>query len=107
MLTGKHPYGEKYETAASPTSFARLTYTPAYEHNPLVPVWLDGALKKALQLDPRRRYDALSEWIGDMKTPNPRLMSDRALPLAERDPVLLWQGISAVLLVALVLSWVL
>lgn len=107
MLTGKHPYGEKYETAASPTSFARLTYTPAYEHNPLVPVWLDGALKKALQLDPRRRYDALSEWIGDMKTPNPRLMPDRSLPLAERDPVLLWQGVSAVLLVALIVSLVL
>lgn len=107
MLTGKHPYGEKYASAASPTSFARLKYTPAYQHNPMVPVWLDGALKKALQLDPRRRYDSFSEWIQDLKVPNPRLMPDKALPLAERNPVALWQGISAALLLALIVSLVL
>ena len=107
MLTGKHPYGEKYESAASPASFARLRYVPAYEHNPLVPVWLDGALRKALQLDPRRRYESFSEWVGDLKTPNPRLMPDQSLPLAERNPVVLWQGVSAILLVALIVSLVL
>lgn len=107
MLTGKHPYGEKYECAASPISFARLKYTPSYQHNPMVPVWLDGALKKALQLEQRRRYDAFSEWLADMKTPNPRLMPGRSMPLAQRDPLLLWQGVSAVLLVALIVSLVL
>jgi len=107
MLTGQHPYGEKYESAASPTSFARLKYTPAFEHNPLVPVWLDGALRKALQLDPRRRYESFSEWVRDLKTPNPRLMPDQSLPLAERNPVALWQGVSAILLVVLVVSLIL
>ncbi|WP_020409366.1 bifunctional protein-serine/threonine kinase/phosphatase [Hahella ganghwensis] len=97
MLTGELPYGEGYEKAASPAAFARLTYTPAYHYNPLIPVWMDGALKKALQLDPRRRYESFSEWLHDMKHPNARLMPDHALPLIERNPLRFWKISAGVL----------
>ncbi|OZG71937.1 serine/threonine protein kinase [Hahella sp. CCB-MM4] len=109
MLTGELPYGEAYEKAASPTAFARLKYTPAYHYNPLVPVWMDGALKKALQLDPRRRYESFSEWLHDMKRPNSRLMPEHALPLVERNPLVFWK-ITALTLMAtqlLTLWWIL
>ncbi|MBU6951874.1 bifunctional protein-serine/threonine kinase/phosphatase [Hahella sp. HN01] len=98
MLTGHLPYGEAYEKAASPTALAKLKYTPAYHHNPMVPVWMDGALKKALQLDPRRRYDSFSEWLQDMTHPNSRLMPDNALPIIERNPLAFWRTLSGILL---------
>ncbi len=98
MLTGKLPYGEAYDQASSPTAFARLKYTPAYHHNPLIPVWLDGALRKALQLDPRRRYDSFSEWLHDLKHPNSRLMPEQALPLVERNPLVFWKSTTCILI---------
>jgi len=99
MLTGgHHPWGDAFEDAESPGQFARLLYTPAYHHNPLVPVWIDGALRKALDLSPTRRHPALSEFLFDLKRPNPSYLRDAAdLPLLERDPLRFWKALSLVL----------
>jgi serine/threonine protein phosphatase PrpC len=97
---GQHPYGERFETADSLKDFSRLKYTPAFRHNPLVPIWIDGALRKALDLRPENRYDALSEFIADLKKPNPAFVrSARELPLIERNPLRFWQWLAAALAV--------
>ncbi len=91
MLTGKLPYGSAYSKAMDAKSFHKLKYISAMKHNPLVPYWLDKALEKALSINPAHRYEALSEWLQDLKRPNPNWLSQRAQPLIETHPDTLWK----------------
>ncbi len=107
MFTGgRHPWSDAFENAESPGQFARLHYTPAYHHNPLVPVWIDGALRKALDHSPTQRHPALSEFLFDLKRPNPAYLREAAdLPLLERDPLRFWKGLSLVLGILLAITF--
>lgn len=91
MLTGKQPFGSQYTKAMDLKSFQRLKYISAMKHNPLVPYWLDKALEKALSIYPSSRYAALSEWLQDLKRPNPEWLTPRAQPLIERHPDKVWK----------------
>ena len=101
LLTGKHPYGEALERCRSPRDFSRLEYAPSYHHDPMVPVWIDGALRRAVSLSVGRRYEALSEFVHDLRHPNARFLREGHRPLVERDPVRFWQGVAGLLAVAL------
>lgn len=92
MLTKKLPFGAAYSSAMDFKSLQKLTYISACKHNPLVPFWLDKTLEKALQIDPDRRYESLSEWLQDLKRPNPNLLTQRERPLLERDPMKFWRA---------------
>jgi len=105
MLTGgKEPYGAKWEKSTTLRDFSLLEYTPSFKHQPMVPYWMDGALKKALTIRPESRYQTLSEFLHDLKHPNPAFLEARNLPLLERDPLLFWKWLSALLAAALILS---
>jgi len=91
MLTGKLPYGANYAHAADLSSFQKLKYISAMQHNALVPYWLDKALEKALSIYPNSRYEALSEWYQDLKRPSPEWLSPRQQPLLERHPDKVWK----------------
>ena len=95
MLTGKHPYGTGSANATSLQQFRRLAYIPARRHNPLVPAWMDRAIEKALNLTPGARYEALSEWLRDLKRPNPDWLLPAERPLLERDPLKAWKILAA------------
>lgn len=97
MLCGKLPYGEAYAQARSPADFAKLSYTSMLTHNPLVPTWVDGAVRKLVSLSPEHRYRELSEFIADIKHPNAQLIDSRDRPLLERNPLAFWKGLSAAL----------
>lgn len=101
MLTHTSPYGTAFESATNLKGFMGLAYRPAYHSNPLVPLWMDSALRRATDCDPRARYSELSELVTDLQRPNPRYAEESYLPLIERNPVRLWQGISALLAAAL------
>lgn len=92
MITGHLPYGEKYERAMNLKAFQRLKYIPATKRNPLVPIWLDRALEKALNIQPAARYNSLSEFLKDLTRPNPSWLSPKEVPLLEKDPLKFWQG---------------
>jgi hypothetical protein len=62
----------------------------------MVPLWLDGALEKAVKTDSRLRYDTFSEFFFDLTHPNPGFMKYNA-PLLESNPTLFWKVISATL----------
>jgi serine/threonine protein phosphatase PrpC len=96
MLTGTRPYGSAYGKAMDLKSFQKLRYQPASRTNALVPFWLDKALEKALSINPKNRYDALSEWLQDLQRPNPRWASPGQQALLERHPEKVWQVIAAV-----------
>lgn len=95
MLTQKKPYGEAYAKAMSLKDFQKLKYRPATAFNPLVPFWLDQALKKALHILPEQRYSSLSEWLQDIKRPNPNWRPPETQPLLQRNPLRFWQALAA------------
>jgi serine/threonine protein kinase/serine/threonine protein phosphatase PrpC len=99
LLTGGHPYGDALERARTEPALNQLVYVPAYQHNPLVPIWMSAAIRKAVRVDPTQRYDELSEFLHDLSNPNPLFLNERALPLLERNPLRFWKGFSLFLLV--------
>lgn len=107
MLTGGLPYGVHAARARTRLDQRRLKYTPVLHFNRDLPAWIDGPLKKALQPDPNRRYPALSEFIYDLRHPRREFFDRPRPPLAERDPVRFWQGVSLILAVAVVIMAIL
>jgi serine/threonine protein phosphatase PrpC len=91
MLTKKLPFGSAYSGAMDYKSLQKLSYVSACSLNPLIPFWLDKTLEKALHINPERRYESLSEWLQDLKRPNPNLLTQRERPLLERDPLKFWR----------------
>ncbi|CAH0991057.1 Serine/threonine-protein kinase PknD [Sinobacterium norvegicum] len=100
MLTGEQPYQGKLEHTQSLKQFSNLKYIPAYHYNPLVPVWIDGAIKKALSISPELRYQDISEFEYDLLNPNSQFLKEVPQAWVERNPVRFWQASSAVLLVS-------
>ncbi|MDD5271924.1 MAG: bifunctional protein-serine/threonine kinase/phosphatase [Methylovulum sp.] len=100
MLNGALPYGPLPEKPDK-HNLAKLVYVPSFYHNDMVPIWLDGALKKATAINPQLRYDDLSEFIYDLGHPNPAFLNARQqLPLLERNPLWFWRGLSLLSLLA-------
>ena len=94
MLTGKLPFG-----AYSPgQTRGRPRYVSMLHYNPMVPIWMDGAVEKAVAHDPSERYAAISEFIYDLKHPNPKFVLRKPRPLLERKPVVFWRSVSIGLL---------
>ena len=79
-----------------------LRYVSAAEGARGVPDWIDGAIRTTVHPDPLKRYDALSEFLTDLNTPNPRFAHGEQAPLAMRDPTLFWKCMSAGLAVVVV-----
>jgi serine/threonine protein phosphatase PrpC len=94
MLTGRLPYGTAVARARTRARQRKLRYAPAAERG--VPDWIDGALRKAVHPDPTKRYQALSEFLHDLRHPNPVFLG-RRVPLYERNPLLFWQALSLLL----------
>lgn len=108
MLTGKRPFSDEYGKAMSIQALGRLRYVSACKYNPLIPYWLDKAIEKSVSLTPGSRYSSLSEWLTDLRRPNPQWLSPREQPLLEKKPVLFWQMVAAAgWILALVLAYVL
>lgn len=99
MLTGNLPYGDAYEKCNSLREFTSLSYVPSTYHNRLIPRWLDGALRKSVQISPTARYDSFSEFEYDLEYPNSKFLHSDELPLLERNPLLFWRAIASVLAV--------
>ncbi len=102
MLTGRLPYGGEAARARSARLQKKLRYVPALHARPLLPVWVDGALRRATHPDPRKRYEVPSELLHDLRHPNPAFADLRRVPLIERDPLLFWKGLSLLLGVAVI-----
>ena len=100
MLTGHTPYGDEYASCRTAQQFSQLTYMPSYHYNPMVPLWMDGAIQQAVQINQQLRYQHLSEFVHDLKSPNPKFLSERDwIPLVERNPIGFWRAVSLASLV--------
>ena len=99
MLTGRLPYGSRVAQARTRKAQRALRYAPASSEGRPLPVWVDRALERAVHPDPSRRYAALSEFTTDLRRPNPDFTGPARVPLAQRNPVLVWQALCLILLV--------
>lgn len=100
MLTGSLPFAEKTVKQVELKSYSEMRYIPANHPRRDLPLWVEACLRKALQPNPRYRYDALSEFLQDLTVPNTKLEASVARqPLIEKNPVVLWQVLALALLV--------
>jgi len=102
MLCGRSPYGTAVAKALSKAAQHRLVYQSMLDPKRQLPAWVDLTLKRALQPDPQKRYSELSEFIQDLRKPNPKFIEQSRAPLLERDPVRFWQGVSGILAALLI-----
>ena len=88
LLTRKYPYGE-----IEPFQHPRFTEpVPPTRYRPDIPQWLETVLLRAVAKNPAKRFEAAEEWgviLG--KGEHADMPPYRQAPLAERNPLLLWQ----------------
>ena len=102
MFTGAYPYGE-----IEPFSHPRFKRAkPLAAHRPDLPAWLDEALARATAADPEDRFGDVFEFIfalehGAIRAAPP---APRRRPLYDRNPLLVWKVVAALLAVALGVS---
>jgi serine/threonine protein phosphatase PrpC len=102
MFTGEYPYGEI--EAFSHPRFKRAT--PLTTYRPDLPAWLDEALARATAVDPEQRFGDVFEFIFALEHGAIRAApaAPRRLPLYERNPLLVWKIIAALLAIGLGVS---
>ena len=73
---------------------------------PDLPAWLEAVLARAIAVHPGERFRDMTEFAQEMETgpPRPPAAVRRPRTLYERAPVQFWQGVAALLGLALVLS---
>ncbi|MBV8104927.1 MAG: bifunctional protein-serine/threonine kinase/phosphatase [Hyphomicrobiales bacterium] len=101
-FSGEFPYGNV--DAVSPPRRDRPKDIAALR--PDLPAWLQAVLGRAIARDPTLRYRDVMEFALEMEAGPPRAPSPvrRPLTLLERAPVRFWQGVAALLGLALLLS---
>lgn len=102
MLTGSLPYGTAVSRANNKAAQRNLNYQAMIGDERQIPTWVDLAIKKAVHINPLKRYWEVSEFIYDLRHPNKTFQQQTRPPIIERNPVAFWQSISLVLLVIVV-----
>jgi serine/threonine protein kinase len=97
MLSGRLPYGAEVAKSRTVAAQKTLQYASVLHNDRDIPAWIDGVLRKAVQADPLKRYETLSEFVYDLRHPNSAFMSHTRPPLLERHPVVFWKTVSAIL----------
>jgi len=101
-FTGEFPYGNA--NATSPPRRDRPKELSALR--PDLPAWLQAALATAIAHDPGERFGDMMEFAVEMEAGPVRAPAALGRPrtLYERAPVRVWQGLAALLALALLLS---
>jgi len=101
-FTSEFPYGNP--DATSPPRRNRPTALSALR--PDLPAWLQAALGRAIAIDPTERFRDMLEFAVEMETGPARapLAVRKPRTLYERSPLLFWQGLAALLALALLFS---
>jgi hypothetical protein len=82
--------------ARTRTQQRKVPYVSALQGDRELPVWIDGALRRAVHPDPAKRYEELSEFLFDLRHPN-EAFQRTSVPLIERNPLLFWKALSFLL----------
>jgi serine/threonine protein phosphatase PrpC len=98
-FTGEFPYGNL--DATSPPRRNRSKDFCALR--PDLPAWLAASLARTIALDPAKRFHDMTEFAFEMEAGPPRAPTEIPRPrtLYERAPLQVWQGLAALLALAL------
>lgn len=80
---------------------------PLRYHRPDLPAWLDLVLEKAMQTDPERRYQDALEVCAELDrfaAGGGETEPAAPLPLIERNPLMFWKTVAAILLILLLIA---
>jgi serine/threonine protein kinase len=101
-FTGEFPYGNA--DALSPPRRERPKDLAALR--PDLPAWLGAVLERAITVDPSERFRDAMEFAAEIEAGPPRAPPAVRRPqtLLERAPVRFWQGVAALLALALLVS---
>ena len=101
-FTGEYPFGNL--DAVSPPRRSRPV--PLAELRPDLPAWLQAALGRAIATNPVERFQDVTEFALEMEAGPSHAPAPARRPqtLYERSPVRFWQGVAALLALALALS---
>lgn len=103
MFSGHYPYGET-EAFARPR-FGRRQ--PLAHYRPDLPAWLDAVLARATAVQADDRYAHVADLVSDLEAGFAGAAGtapQRRQPLYARNPLRFWQGLSLLLLIALLIS---
>lgn len=105
MLSGHLPYQMENSHRRPPKDISEWRYQSIRAHTSSVPNWVDVALQQATHPSIHKRYSAFSEFFTDLCQPNTDLLDkQQKMPLIERHPTKVWQGISAILLIVVIVQ---
>ncbi len=100
-FTGEFPYGAAEGGGAS----RRDRQKKLTALRPDLPAWLEAVLARAIAADPRERFHDVMEFALEMEAgPRAQAAARRPQTLYERAPLQFWQGVAALLALALLLS---
>lgn len=90
------PYENKLNKNLNTKKLSKLRYESTLMHNPNLPIWIDGAIRKACNLDYSKRYEALSEFLYDLEHPNSKFLNIQKTKPAqsELNKYRFWIGLS-------------
>jgi len=99
LFGARYPYGE-IEPFSRPRFRAPVPLTQA---RPDLPSWLDRVIRRAIAVDPEERYHDVLEFMFELEHGADRASPIEVVrkPLYERNPLLFWKGVAALLLLAL------
>ncbi|MDD2660873.1 MAG: hypothetical protein PHY54_14540 [Methylococcales bacterium] len=52
IINGALPFGQDMPEKPNTINLAKLHYVPSFHNNPMVPIWIDGALRKGTSINP-------------------------------------------------------
>ena len=103
MLSGKLPYGTQVAKIRTKAAQRKLNYSSVLNDDREIPLWMDEAIRKAVQPNPYNRYEEISEYIFDLRHPNKTFLSKTRPPLMERNPALFWKSVSFILSIVIII----
>lgn len=104
LLTGKRPFNVEAIATASTTQ--KLTFKNMRQLRPELPFWINDVMIRAMLADSSQRYQAIGDFLIDLD-PNSHVIVQDNEPILTKNPVLFWQGVSAILAIVLILVLVL
>ena len=102
MLSGRVPYGTQVAKTTSRSAQRKLIYQSVLDAKRTLPAWIDETIRKAVHPNPYKRHDEISEFVQDLRQPNPIYLNKSRPPLLERNPILFWKGLSSILFMIIV-----
>ncbi|MBI1889165.1 MAG: bifunctional protein-serine/threonine kinase/phosphatase [Burkholderiales bacterium] len=102
MLSGRLPYGANVSRSRTKEAQNKLMYDSVLDDKREIPAWIDGMLKKAVHVNPAKRYSELSEFIYDLRHPNVEFLKKTRPALIDRNPLMFWKSVSFILAVIVI-----